>query len=85
MAAIAFRKCNSEFTVRAVFQALRNHTENNKYTLLQHAVREDMDVAIDSADTFNKQKQSVLLTRNQRRAGNITRDALGKRLFSYFH
>lgn len=84
MVAIAFRNKNSEFTLRVCFQALRNYTEQSKLTLLRHAVQQDMDVVIAETSQFNKNKQKQLLTKNQLRAGNITRDILGKRLFSYF-
>lgn len=84
MASIAFRNKNSEFTMRTCFQALRNYTEKNKYTLMKFAVQDDMDVVIRDTTAYNADFQNKLLTKNQQRAGNITRDILGKRLFSYF-
>lgn len=55
MVAIAFRNKNTEFTKRACFQALRNYTEQSKYTLLRHAVQQDMDVVIANTAKFNKE------------------------------
>ena len=84
MAAIQFRESNSSYTLRAVFQALRQHTESKKYSLLDHAVKNDMNVAIEETTEFNQKKNQKLLNSNQLRAGNIARDMIGKRLFSYF-
>lgn len=48
------------------------------------AVKDDMDPAISQTSDWNRNKDRAILTKNQIRAGNITRDMLGKRLFSYF-
>jgi len=84
MAAIAFRQSNELYTMRACYQALRQYTESKKYALLNHAVKNDFDVAIAGLKTFTADKTKSLLTKNQLRASNITRDMLAKRLFSYF-
>jgi len=51
---------------------------------MHKAVTEDMDPAIASTSVWNKNKDQAILTKNQLRAGNIARDMLGKRLYSYF-
>ena len=43
-----------------------------------------MDIAISGCEQFNKDKTSGLQKSNQKRASNIVRDMLGKRLFAYF-
>ena len=43
-----------------------------------------MDVAIRDTKEFNQNKTNKLLTANQIRAGAITRNSIGKRLYSYF-
>jgi hypothetical protein len=48
------------------------------------AVKDDMDPAIGGLSLWNTNKDRAILTKNQLRAGNISRDMLGKRLFSYF-
>jgi stress-induced morphogen len=53
MASIAFRDSNKIYTIRAVFNALRQHTETKKHALLEHAVKFDMDVAIKDTKDFN--------------------------------
>ena len=44
-----------------------------------------MDVAVAEHAEFNKNFEAKLKMKNQKRAGNITRDMLGKRLFAYFN
>jgi len=85
MASIAFRDSNTKYTKRAVFQALLQHTESKKYALLDHAVKNDMNVAIDEHTEYNLKKNKKLLVANQLRACNISRDMIGKKLFSYFN
>ena len=51
---------------------------------MHHALRDDMDKAIEEHSSFNKMKANSTLTASKKRAGNIVRDMLAKRLFAYF-
>ena len=84
MAAIQFGQTNRKYTMQSVFNALRQHTEVKKFSMMSTAVESDMNVAISETEQFNKDKTSALLRSNQTRAGNIVRDMLAKRLFAYF-
>ena len=83
MAAIQFGKVNTSYSLRSYFNALRQNAETKKFKLLDHAVKKDMNIAIAQTAEFNKNKSIALLTSNQQRAGNIVRDMLAKRLWSY--
>jgi len=84
MAAITFGQTNRDFTTRNVFNALRQHAESKKYALMKQAVEEDMNVAIAKTQEFNKNRADKFDKANKTKAGNIVRDMLGKRLFTYF-
>ena len=84
MAAIQFGKENQRYILKNCFDALRHESETAKFEAMHRAVKEDMDPAIESTAEWNKNKDRAILTKSQLRAGNITRDMLGKRLLSYF-
>ena len=84
MAAIQFGKENQKYILKNCYDALRNESETAKYDAMYRAVKEDMDPAIESTAAWNMNKDRAILTKSQLRAGNITRDMLGKRLLSYF-
>jgi hypothetical protein len=84
MAAIQFGQINRKYTLQACYNTLRQHTETKKHGMMKNAVEDDMDIAIQETEQFNQDKMKALLTSNQRRAGNIVRDMLAKRLYAYF-
>lgn len=65
MAAIAFRQANEKYTKRAVFGALRQHSESKKFALVNHAVKNDFDVAISELSSHNLSKNQQILTKNK--------------------
>lgn len=67
-----------------MFNELKHHRERSKYELTSRAVKDEMDVAIADARAFNADKLYQVTRRHQNRAGNMIRDAFGKRLYSYF-
>jgi hypothetical protein len=84
MAAIAFGQHNQKYLLHNIFNELRHHRERSKYELTSRAVKDEMDVAIAEARAFNADKQYQVTRKHQNRAGNMIRDAFGKRLHSYF-
>ena len=48
------------------------------------AVNDDMNVAIADTEAFVGERSHAIKIANQTRAGNIVRDMLGKRLYSFF-
>lgn len=84
MAAIRFRETNQEYTKRACFQALRLFTESKKYALLNHAVKNDVDVAVASLNEFNEKKNKREKLKASKRFATLTKDQFSKKIFSYF-
>ena len=84
MAAIQFGKENERMLKKNIFDAIKNSSESRKFSLLNNALHEDMDVAVAEHEEFNKTFEQKLLMKNQKRAGKIVTEMLGKRLFAYF-
>lgn len=78
MAAIRFRETNQEYTKRACFQALRHFTENKKFAILNHAVKNDVDVAISSLTEFKETKNKRERLKASMRFASITKDQFSK-------
>ena len=85
MAAIQFGKENERMLKKNIFDAIRNSAETRKFTLLNNALHEDMDVALAEHKEFNKKYEKDLLMKNQMRAGKTVTEMLGRRLFAYFN
>jgi len=84
MAAIQFGNHNRRYLLSNVFNVLRQHREQSKYALIHHAVQNDMDVAIADHQAYVAEKSANLTQRNNKKFGNMIKNALGSKLFSYF-
>jgi hypothetical protein len=67
-----------------MFDELKRNKESRKFKLLHHAVTEDMDPAISGLEQGNYQTQEDILNYDKLRACNAVKDAMAKRLYSYF-
>ena len=55
---IRFQEANREFLARAVLQALRLHKEEQRAEIMEHALRQDMDLALVEHQTTIQNLQS---------------------------
>ena len=60
------------------------HKETKKHKIMQSALRDDMDVALEEHNKVIKAHTDKMNTKSAMKSGNIVRDMIGKRLFAYF-
>ena len=82
--AIRLGAVNRKYNLKAVFDAMVHHKESKKHKIMNAALRDDMDVALEEHNQIIKKQQDKMLTKSQMKSGSIVRDMIGKRLFAYF-
>ena len=85
MQAIKFANVCVQSNLQTYFDALKHHKEVKKFGIMNQALKEDMDVALEEFNSFNAKSSEQVLTRKKQNACNIVRDMFGKQLYSYFH
>ena len=54
MSAIQFVNSNTRYTKKMIFDELRKHKETKKFRLMNHAINQDMDPALNFLNRFNE-------------------------------
>ena len=82
--AIRLGQVNRKYNLKAVFDAMVCHKETKKHKIMQSALRDDMDVALEEHNQMIKAHTDKMNTKSAMKSGSIVRDMIGKRLFAYF-
>ena len=62
--AIQLGRVNRKYNLKAVFDAMVCHKETKKHKIMQAALRDDMDVALEEHNKVNKKLKDKMMTKS---------------------